>query len=126
VPKSKPTLNTAFQMCASFPRVEQSTAYGKPALKVRGPKGKLEIMACVPTHSSAEPGSLMVRVDRRDRAALLEEAPHLYYAPDHYLNYDAVLIRVTRFTPELLRDLLTTSYNFVTRKRTRREGTTGF
>jgi hypothetical protein len=117
VPKSKVTLNTAFQIAASLPGVEKSTAYGSPALKVKSPKGKLEIMACVPSHKSAEPGSLMVRVDRRERAALLEEAPELYYAPDHYLNYDAVLVRVALLTPELLRDLLLMSYNFVTRTR---------
>ncbi|MGC2402640.1 MAG: hypothetical protein WA510_22810 [Acidobacteriaceae bacterium] len=117
MPKSKVTLNTAFDVAATFPGVEKSIAYGSPALKVKGPKGKLELMACVPTHKSAEPGSLMIRVDRRERAALLEEAPELYYAPDHYLNYDAVLVRIALLTPELLRDLLVMSYNFVTRKR---------
>jgi len=32
--------------------VEESTAYGSPALKVRG-----KLLACVPVHRSAEPGS---------------------------------------------------------------------
>jgi hypothetical protein len=34
----------------ALPSVEEGTAYGAPALKVRG-----KLMACVPTHRSAEP-----------------------------------------------------------------------
>ena len=53
----------------------RSTAYGSPALKVGG-----KLMACVPINKSAEPGSLMVRVDRNEqRQTLLAEAPELYY-----------------------------------------------
>ncbi|MGB6609451.1 MAG: MmcQ/YjbR family DNA-binding protein [Acidobacteriaceae bacterium] len=95
------TLATAWQIGLTFPGVEKSTAYGNPALKVRG-----KLMAAVPTNKSAEPGSIMVRIDRNDRAALLAESPDLYYAPDHYLDYDAVLVRLARLTPDLLRDLL--------------------
>lgn len=115
--KSRVTFDTTWQIAAKFPGVEKSTAYGSPALKVNGPGGKLQIMVCVPTNKSAEPGSLMIRLDRRERAALLEEAPELYYAPDHYLNYDAVLVRLAQLKPELLHDLLAMSYNFITRKR---------
>ena len=73
--------------------------------------GKLELLACVPTNKAAEPGSLL---DRRERAALLEEASELYYAPDHYLSYDGVLVRLAEATPELLRSLLAMAYRFVT------------
>jgi len=51
-------------------------------------------MAGVPTNKSAEPGSLLIRMDRRERTALVEEAPELYYAPEHYLGYGAVLARM--------------------------------
>ena len=84
------TLETAWKIGAAFPGVEKSTAFGSPALKVKRPGGKLELMACVPTNKAAEPGSLLVRVDRRERASMLEEAP----APDHYLGYDGVLVRL--------------------------------
>jgi hypothetical protein len=43
-------------------------------------------MACGPTHRSAEPGSLVVRVGFDDRAELLAAAPDVYYVTDHYLN----------------------------------------
>ena len=54
----------------ALPGVEESTAYGSPALKVRG-----KLLACVPSHRSAEPGSLVVRIDFDDRAELLAADP---------------------------------------------------
>jgi hypothetical protein len=66
--------------------------------------------------SSAEPGSLAVRIDFADRAALLAEAPGIYYLTDHYVDYNVVLVRFSRVTPEILRDLLAMAYKFVTRK----------
>lgn len=105
------TLATAMKIGLTFPGVEESTSWGSPALKVRG-----NLMACVPTNKSAEPGSLLIRIDRRDRPALLAESPGLYYAPDHYLGYDGVLVRLARLNPELLHDVLAMAHRFVTRK----------
>ncbi|HEY1502351.1 MAG TPA: MmcQ/YjbR family DNA-binding protein [Acidobacteriaceae bacterium] len=110
------TLANVWQVGLTFPDVEKSTAWGSPALKVRG-----NLMACVPTHKSAEAGSVLIRMDRNDRASLLAELPELYYAPDHYLGYDAVLVRIAGLTPELLRDLLAMAHRFVTRKAPRRK-----
>jgi hypothetical protein len=93
----------------ALPGVEASTAYGSPALKIRG-----KLLACVPTHRSAEPGSLAVRVGFDDRAELLAAAPDLYYVTDHYLGYSAVLVRLSRVTPDVLRDLLGMAHKFVT------------
>lgn len=115
MPESGVTLDAVWRMGMTLPGVEKSTAYGSTALKVKRSGGKLQLMACVPTHKSAEPGSLLIRVDRRQRAALLEEAPELYYAPEHYLGYDGVLVRLAQLTPELLHDLLMMAHKFVTR-----------
>jgi hypothetical protein len=93
----------------ALPGVEASTAYGSPALKIRG-----KLLACVPTHRSAEPGSLAVRVGFDDRAELLAAAPDVYYVTDHYLNYSAVLVRLSSVTPDVLRDLLGMAHKFVT------------
>ena len=101
----------AFRIGLTFPGVEDSTYFGARALKVQG-----QMMACVPSHKSAEPGSLLIRVDRADRPALLAESPGLYYAPDHYLGYDGVLIRLAQCTPELAHDLMAMAHRFVTRK----------
>ena len=73
--------DTVRKIGLALPEVEESTAYGAPALKVRG-----KLLACVPTHRSAEPGSLVVRVGFEDRAELLSAAPDVYYVTDHYLN----------------------------------------
>jgi hypothetical protein len=94
-----------------LPGVEESTAYGVPALKVHG-----ELLACLPSNRSAEPGSLVVRMDLDDRAELLAADPAIYYVTDHYVGYDAVLVRLSRVNSELLRDLLGMAYKFVTRK----------
>lgn len=92
-----------------FPGVEESTAYGSPALKVRG-----KLMACIPTHRSAEPGSLVVCVDFADRTALLAEAPEVYYVTDHYVEHPTVLVRLSRLSPAVLRDLLGIAHKFAT------------
>jgi len=109
------TLAAALRIGLTFPGVEESTSFGAPALKVHG-----QMMACVPTNKSAEPNSLLIRVDRADRPALLAESPDLYYAPDHYLGYDGVLIRLAHCTPELAHDLFAMAHNFVTRKLSRK------
>src|ERR1700733_11433745 len=102
------TLDTVWKTGLTLPGVERSTTFGAPALKVRG-----NVMACVPTNKAAEPGSLLIRMDRRDRPALLAESPNLYYAPDHYLGYDGVLVRLEHLTPAILHDLLAMAHKFV-------------
>jgi hypothetical protein len=115
MPKSTINFETVRKIGLALPGVEESTAYGAPALKVRG-----KLMACVPTHRSAEPNSLVVRVGFDDRAELLAAAPDVYYVTDHYLNYSAVLVRLSRVTPDVLRDLLGMAHKFVTAGAARR------
>jgi hypothetical protein len=109
MPKSTINFDTVRKIGLAMPGVEVSTAYGAPALKVRK-----KLLACLPTHRSAEPGSLVVRVGFDDRAELLAAAPDVYYITDHYLGYSAVLVRLSCVTSDVLRDLLTTAYKFVT------------
>ena len=101
--------DTVRKIGLALPGVEESTAYGSPALKVHG-----KLLACVPSHRSAEPGSLVVRIDFDDRAELLAADPDVYYVTDHYLNYTSVLVRLSRVTPDVLRDLLGMAHKFVT------------
>src|SRR5690348_2883823 len=51
-----------------LPGVEEGTMYGAPALKIRG-----KLLACMASHKSAEPGSLVVRMDFDDRDALIAD-----------------------------------------------------
>jgi len=78
MPRSTIDFDTVRNIGLALPGVEESTAYGLPALKVQG-----KLLACVPANPSAEPGSIVVRVDFDDRAELLAAAPDVYYVTDH-------------------------------------------
>jgi len=113
--RSTINFDTVRKISLALPGVTESTAYGAPALKVRG-----KLLACVPAHRSADPGSLVVRVDLDDRSELLAAAPDVYYVTDHYLNYSSVLVRLSRVTPDVLRDLLGMAHKFVIAEAARR------
>jgi len=112
MPRSTINFDTVRMIGLDLPGAEESTAYGAPALKVRG-----KLLACVHTHRSAEPNSLAVRIDFDNRAELLAADPDVYYVTDHYLNYTSVLVRLSRVTPDVLRDLLGMAHKFVTARR---------
>jgi hypothetical protein len=105
--KSKITFETVSKIGVTFPGVEGT----EKALKVNG-----KLMACVPTNKSAEPDSLALRMDPEDRAELIAAAPDIYYAPDHYLDYPMVLVRLSRVDPGQLRDLLGMAHRFALRR----------
>jgi hypothetical protein len=102
------------ELTRDLPRVERGTAYGSPALKVDG-----KMFVCIPTHRSAEPNSLAVRVDFADRDDLIENEPDVFYLKDHYADYAVVLIRLARIHRDALRDLLHMSWRFMSAKNTR-------
>ena len=108
MPKSRIDFDTVRKIGLALPGVEESTAYGHPALKVNG-----QLLACVPAHRSAEPGSLVVRVGFEERAELLAAAPDVYYVTDHYAGYTDVLVRLSRVNPGMLRDLFGMAHKFV-------------
>jgi len=110
MPRSTIDFDTVRNIGLALPGVEESTAYGLPALKVHG-----KLLACVPANRSAEPGSLVLRVDFDDRAELLAADPDVYYVTDHYAGYNAVLVRLSRVNSNVLQDLLGMAHKFVTR-----------
>jgi hypothetical protein len=106
----------------TFAGVEAATKYdGSPVLRVGGC-----FMAGLATHRSAEPDSLVVRVDPEARTWLLEEAPETYYVTEHYERHPVVLARLRRMDRDALRDLLAASWRLaVAKARTpRRRGET--
>jgi hypothetical protein len=119
--RSKVDFDTVRRIALELPGVEDSTSYGGMALKAYG-----KLLVCEPMHRSAEPGSLVVKVDIADRAQLLAEAPDVYYVTEHYVGYPTVLVRLSRVDADVLRDLLGMAHKFVTRKpasrTTRRKG----
>jgi hypothetical protein len=92
-----------------LPDVEESTMYGKPALKVRG-----KLLACMASHKSAEPGSLVVLIGFDAREALIADDPRVYYLKPHYQDYPSVLVRLPLIEREALRDLLHSAWRTVT------------
>jgi hypothetical protein len=93
------------------------------------------MFVCMAVHKSAEPNTLVVRMDFAARDALIEEEPETYYLKDHYVAYPCVLVRLSRVHPDALRDLVTGAHRFISagvpkRKRSapirsRRPGTKG-
>ena len=79
--KDKSNFDRVRQIGFTFPGVVESTAYGSPAIKLKG-----RLLACMASHRSREPGSLVVCVSFEDRRALIEEAPRIYYVTEHYLT----------------------------------------
>jgi hypothetical protein len=92
-----------------LPGVEESTMYGAPALKVGG-----KLLACMASHKSAEPGSLVVRIGFDARDALIADDSRVYYVKPHYQDYQAVLVRLALIDREALGDLLRSAWRTVT------------
>jgi hypothetical protein len=92
----------------TLPDVEVTTAWGASALKVRG-----KMFACVAINKSAEPNSMVVRMDMAQRDLLVEEDPATYYLTDHYVGYPCVLVRLSRVSPDALTDLIRGAHRFV-------------
>jgi len=108
MPHKKITFATIRKIGLALPGAEEGTAWGTPALKVGG-----KMFACVPSHRSAEPDSLAVRIDFKDRDELVAAEPGIYYLEDHYVPYPCVLIRLSRIREDALRDLLLMAWRFV-------------
>src|SRR5947209_17748317 len=99
--KTAVTFEAVRALGREFQDLHESTMYGSPALKL----GK-RLVACLAIHRSAEPGSLVVRTDFEQRAALLSDDPETYYVTDHYVNHPVVLVRLARLPRDPLPDLL--------------------
>jgi hypothetical protein len=104
------SFETVRRVGVALPGVEESTAYGMPALKVRG-----KLLAALPANRSVEPDSLVVRVSAVQRDELVAMEPAVYYLTEHYEGYDGVLVRLSRINAEALEGLLVMAHHYVTR-----------
>ena len=126
----KPPSSNAFEVVKkiglTLPHVEASTRYdGSQVLKLEG-----VFMAAIATHSSAERNTLVVRADLEERESFIEDDPETYYLTDYYRRYPLVLVRLERVSPDVLRELLSSSHRLTLpktrlRKRSRRHGRYG-
>lgn len=96
----------------TLPGVVLATKYdGAPVLQLNGC-----FLAGIASHGSAEPHSLVVRMDDESRALLLEDAPATYYVTEYYAKYPLVLARLMHVDDAALLDLLTSSYRLTAQK----------
>jgi len=118
------TAKTSFRrverLGAKLPDVELSTYFGTPALKLNG-----QMIACMASHKSAEPNTLVVRVDFLERDLRVANEPDVYYLKPHYVNYACVLTRLSRIGDAALKDLLESAHGFVGKKKHSRSRVTG-
>ena len=106
--RRRATFDTVRRIGLALPDVEEGTAWGVPALKVGG-----KTFACMASHKSAEPNSLVVWMDFDQRDALIADDPATYYVKPHYVGYPSVLVRLDLVTADALRDLLQTAWRLV-------------
>jgi len=86
----------------ALPEVEESTAFGKLAFKVRR-----KLFAWESPH---EHGKLVVKVDPDERALLVESNPDAYFVTPHYENYPMRLVHFERLGQDELRERIEDSW----------------
>lgn len=102
------TYETVREIALALPGVEDGISYGTPALKVHG-----RFLARL----REDGGSLAVRVEFPVREALMQEEPAMFYITEHYLNYPALLVRLSKVDPGKLRQILEHAWRAVAPKR---------
>ena len=84
-----------------MPHVEEGTSYGTPALKV---KGKLFVRL------KEDGESIAVKMPFILRADMMADDPETYYITDHYLNYEWMLVRLSKVRADAIGELLKVAY----------------
>jgi hypothetical protein len=106
------SFDRAKKLGVKLPGVVVDKYFGMPALKLDG-----QMLACMASHKSAEPGTLVVRIDFFERDLRIGNEPDIYYLKPHYLGYPCVLARLSRITDAALRDLLESGWGFIKKKK---------
>jgi hypothetical protein len=92
----------------ALPGVEEGPCYGTPGFRVRG-----KLLARL----REDGDSLVVKVPFEEREFLMQSDPETFYITDHYRNYPAVLVRLSRVEPALLGELLEDAWRAAAPKR---------
>ena len=96
------TFKQVVAIALTLPGVVATTKYdGSPVLTCHRC-----FMAGVAMHPSAEPDTLITRIDSEARLSLLDEAAETYYVTDYYEPHPVVLARLSRLDRAALSDLL--------------------
>jgi hypothetical protein len=100
--KAQPaTWETVREIALALPEAVEGTSYGTPAFYVRK---KLFVRF----HQSGESVVIMIHINERE--ALMKIDPETFYITNHYLNYPAMLVRLSTVQPDDLRKLIEASW----------------
>ena len=97
------TYDMLWKLALALPGVEESTSYGTPSFKVAG-----KFMARLKEDGE----SLAVRIGFPAREARMRAEPEVFYITDHYLNYPAMLVHLSKVRRETLREVLEEAWQF--------------
>ena len=106
------TFERVKKLGVKLPGVVVDKYFGMPALKLDG-----QMLACMASHKSAEPGTLVVRIDFFERDLRVANEPDIYHLKPHYVNYACVLARLSGIDDPALQDLLESGWKFIKKKR---------
>ena len=106
------TLDQVRRVATSLPEVEEGTSYGTTAFKVRG---KLFLRL------RGEDTTLVVKVDRDEREALVVSAPKIYSVTDHYLNHPWILVSLADVGIAELEERVTEAWRLTAQAKLRAE-----
>jgi hypothetical protein len=90
------------RLALGLPEVEESTSYGRPALKVRG-----KLIAC---RRQDDARVIVLRVDPAELELMLRARPEAFFITPHYAGYPYVLVRLDEMTREEIGDLVTDAW----------------
>ena len=88
------------ELARDLPETEESTSYGRPALKVRG-----KFVAAL----RSDPDAIVVRCDLDEKPLLLEARPDVLFETPHYEGWAYVLVRLEASLDDV-REFLTDSW----------------
>lgn len=98
-------------LARELPEFEETTSYGRPALKVRG-----KFFAALRTN----PDAIVVRCDLEEKPLLLEARPDVLFETPHYHGWGYVLIKLDAPLDDV-REFLTDSWLLAAPKKLARE-----
>lgn len=101
------TWKDVVELGRELPEIEETTSYGRPALKVRGK---------FVTALRSNPDALVVRCDLDEKPLLLEARPDILFETPHYHGWGYMLVRLDASLDDA-REFLTDSWLLAAPKR---------
>jgi hypothetical protein len=108
------TFDTVRKIALSLDGAEEGTSYGTAAFKVRG---------ALFVRLREDNDTLVLRTTFEQRGELISADPEQYFITDHYLNYEWVLVRMSRIHVDALRDLMRMAHRLASASKRRKTPT---